>query len=78
MGSYMHRCQIGDVSIWALTATSGSSVKPLLTIELKQNNTIAQVRGKVNRMPDLEEAKLIKQWATREQLKVAQHCEISD
>ncbi|WP_299455921.1 PcfJ domain-containing protein [uncultured Microscilla sp.] len=78
VGNYMHRCQTGDVSIWALTATSGFSVKPLLTIELKQNNTITQVRGKVNRMPDLEEAKLIKQWAAREQLKVGHHCEISD
>ncbi len=68
VGGYVYKCQIGDVSIWALTATSGSSVKPILTIELKRNNTLGQVSGKANRVPHPEEAEIVKEWAACEQL----------
>lgn len=78
VAGYIYQCQTGDVSIWALTATSGNTVKPVLTIELRRNNTIGQVRGKANRMPSPEEVKLVKQWAVRERLRVGQNSELND
>ncbi|OJJ18845.1 hypothetical protein BKI52_25065 [marine bacterium AO1-C] len=76
VGSYLHRCESGDTSIWSLTATTCNGVKPLLTIQLHEGETIVQVRGKANSMPGVDESKIVRQWAKRERLKVANYCEL--
>jgi len=76
VGSYLHRCESGDTSIWSLTATTNSGVKPLLTIQVHNGETIVQVRGKTNSMPGVDESKIVRQWAKREKLQIANYCEL--
>ena len=77
VGSYLERCTDGETSIWALTATTYNGVKPLLTIQVHKAKTIVQVRGKNNSMPTVENSNLVRQWAKREKLRIADYCELN-
>lgn len=77
VGSYLERCTDGETSIWALTATTYNGVKPLLTIQVHKAKTIVQVRGKNNSMPTVENSHLVRQWAKREKLRIADYCELN-
>jgi len=76
VGSYVNRCESGDTSIWSLTATTSSGVKSLLTIQVNKADTIVQVRGKANSMPGVDDSKIVRWWAKRERLKIADYCEL--
>lgn len=77
VSAYLERCQSGDTSIWALTMTNSQGVKPLLTIQVHDAKTIVQVRGKTNRMPQISEGEIVRLWAAREGLKIANYCELN-
>ena len=75
VASYESSCVFGRSSIWSLgLERSDGRRKRLLTIEVSnQRNTICQVRGKANRLPNQKELELIKQWAKQEQLGIDGH-----
>lgn len=77
IASYIEKCQTGRASVWALTATTGRIVSPLLTIQLDDDNAIVQVRGKTNRLPEVTETQIVRRWATRENLDIAGYCELN-
>lgn len=62
--SYKRRCVDGTLSIWSLSRREhfGYATKKL-TIELRDDGTIAQARGLANRAPRAEELMALKTWA---------------
>ena len=58
--SYFRFAVKGNCHIFSLRKVSGD--KPVLTIELRENQII-QVRGICNRLPNSEEETLVRSWA---------------
>jgi hypothetical protein len=69
VASYHMRCAKGHCSIWSLRQSNGQHIKPLVTIEINENDRIVQVRGKHNTQPTAGQLKMIKAWANKEGLK---------
>lgn len=65
--SYKDRCINGSCSIWSLkwgfALNSFKEAKRKLTIELRNDGTIAQVRGLANRKMKNDERNIIQKWA---------------
>lgn len=65
VSSYSTRAALGRCSIWSLRRLLGDepdAFERLVTIELSAQNTVVQVRGQYNRLPDSEEARIIGIW----------------
>jgi len=58
VASYKNNCINGNISIWSLKMNG----KRKVTIELRNNGSIAQVRGYANRMATGEENSIIIEW----------------
>jgi len=72
VGSYSSSCVSGRCSIWSLSKSSNiNSLSKMVTIELSKDKTISQIRGKLNRLPNNEEFKIINMWADKEYLKIS-------
>lgn len=72
VGSYSSSCASGRCSIWSLTKSSNTSFDTkLVTIEVSRDKTIPQIRGKLNRLPNNEEIKIINMWSDKENLKIS-------
>lgn len=64
--SYKHSCVSGKISIWTLTTENWLGlIKKKLTIELRDDGRIAQVRGLANRLATAEEQNIIAKWALK-------------
>ena len=64
VATYCSQCLMGEISIWSLTCeTPGGTIDPCLTIELRNDGTIGQCRGRFNRAPTAEEAAIVRRWA---------------
>ena len=62
--SYKYRCMTGDLSIWSLTCEyPPRKMNRGVTIELRNDGTIAQCRGFANRLPYADEVAIVKRWA---------------
>jgi hypothetical protein len=71
VASYIPRCVQGDCSIWTMESRDiNGAAEKLVTIEVSKGFEIVQARGMQNRVPRPLEAKLIRQWAKREGLKI--------
>ena len=71
VASYAGTCRTRRSSIWTMELERFSGTKKLLTIEVNlMTQTIVQIRGKSNRMPNEVERKIIQRWATEANLKV--------
>ena len=70
VASYAHSCVNGRCSIWSMTSEDAAgNVRHCVTIEiLTAQNRIAQVRGRANRLPRNQEARVIEQWAKEQNL----------
>ena len=72
--SYAKSCSTGKISIWTMDSEDEHGRHKLLTIEVcLVEKLIRQVRGKRNRLPNLREKGVLMQWASREDLKVAEY-----
>jgi hypothetical protein len=64
VAGYKHLCMSGAVSIWSLTSEFPiGCVNRGVTIEVRQDGTIAQCRGFANRLPYGNEVVMVKRWA---------------
>lgn len=69
VSSYAHKCQAGTSSIWAMTKLNAQGAEEkCVTIELGNEGTIWQVKGKQNRQPTENEMEIIRQWTHQEKL----------
>lgn len=63
--SYAHSIANGQVSIWSLREDGARQI----TIEVRNaTNSIVQIRGKCNRLPDAQEKSIIRRWANNNSL----------
>lgn len=72
VSSYAHSCAHGSCSIWTLERRQYGSIEKLITIELRKD-TISQLRGKLNRLPNAVESRIINLWASKEGLKISKY-----
>ena len=72
--TYARSCYAGRASIWTMETEDEEGRDKILTIEVSPSqNLIRQVRGKRNRRPTPKEKSLLVQWATKEQLQLAEY-----
>jgi PcfJ-like protein len=70
VASYKGLCLNGEVSIWSLTAEFPlGHVNRGVTIELRKDGTIVQVRGFANRRPHGNETTMVRRWAQEHRLR---------
>ncbi len=62
VSGYASSCYNGNCRIWGIRTQTEKGWKPTLTIELR-GKIIHQVKGKYNRTPTTEEAKVVRAWA---------------
>lgn len=64
VASYKALCVSGEVSIWSLTCEYPlGHLNKGVTIEVRRDGVIVQVRGFANRRPHANEAKVVRRWA---------------
>ena len=69
VGGYDNLCQKGRSSIWSMRVTRGDTCKRILTIEVcPKTKKILQASGKQNKEPTLEAYRLLKKWASGQEL----------
>jgi hypothetical protein len=72
--TYLFSCYKGKTSIWKMAEENeNGDFKKLLTIELKNDGFINEIRGKCNRSFNREEYEIIKEWTIRERLAISGH-----
>ena len=70
VGGYINNCKRGFCSIWSVNLRhEGHNVNKRLTIEVRKNKAIAQVRGLHNRAATELETKAVYAWASMYKLK---------
>ena len=64
VAAYWRLCESGLASIWSLSVEDASGqVERLLTLEVRNaDRTIVQARGKLNRLPSLDELDVLTRW----------------
>jgi hypothetical protein len=69
--SYSGLCENGVASIWSLRIVKedGSLVERLVTIEERECRLV-QIKGSYNRLPNIKEMSIIREWAKSEGLKI--------
>jgi hypothetical protein len=73
-GIYSLACFKGLTTVWSMKMESCQNVRRILTIEVEPiGRLIRQARAKHNRMPDDRSLDILKRWAAKEGLKIAQH-----
>lgn len=72
VGTYGNSCLKNYTSIWSLRKRMpNGKIKNMLTIEVNEvHQTIEQIKGKFNRNPNADEMEWVKDWATKENLKL--------
>ena len=74
VATYARSCLKGHTSIWTLDMQTNINREKLLTIELHlRDKTIRQVRGLRNRLATKAEIDVIRRWATKENLTIANY-----
>lgn len=69
VSSYLNSCVAGCCSIWSLSLNDLFVDKhKVITIEVDDDKRIVQARGIYNRMPDRQEATMLKDWAYQQGL----------
>jgi len=73
--SYAKSCANGSCSIWSLRMVDsvGNSHR-MVTIEMKIDKTIVQIRGRYNRKVEEKEMYIINRWAEKEGLTISRWC----
>ena len=71
VASYVHSCVRGHCSIWSMTIKNEltTEVNRLVTIEVRRNKTVVQVRGKWNAYPAPKTMDIIQKWIVKEGLR---------
>ena len=74
VATYAKSCQTGNCSIWSSSLETEEGMAKLLTIEVRNSTqAIKQIRGKLNRFAANNEKLIIRRWASREELAVAEY-----
>lgn len=69
VASYVDSCAKGRSSIWSMELEQSSVLEKRVTIEVNPNTRqIVQVRGKLNRLANPQELKILRRWATETRL----------
>jgi hypothetical protein len=69
VASYVSSCAKGHSSIWSMELEQSSVVEKRVTIEVNPvTRQIAQVRGKLNRLPNQQELNIIRRWTSEAKL----------
>lgn len=74
--TYAQSCYVGKISIWTMESLTDeeTEIKKVLTIEVSlSEKSINQVRGKRNRLPTQSEMSILKRWAAKENLSIADY-----
>ena len=70
--SYSQSCFTGKISLWSMETEDEYGRNKVLTIEvLMAERLIRQARGKRNRLPTQKEGNILKRWARKEKLDIA-------
>jgi hypothetical protein len=73
VATYAHSCHRGLSSIWSMSCETEIGVARHLTLEVSpRTREIVQARGRRNRLPEEKEIEVLRRWATREGLRIAQ------
>jgi len=67
VSSYAYSCHKGSSFIWSMSLNDSKQI----TIEMSKELRIEQIRGRFNRVPTFVEKNIIKQWAKKEQITIA-------
>jgi hypothetical protein len=74
VASYAGSCARRATSIWAMEVESFAGRFKVLTVEVRLGSkTICQARGKCNALPDTKALNILRRWASREGLTVANY-----
>ncbi len=68
VGSYSYSCYEGECTIWSLSKVAIGEAKKILTIEVRKDGIINEIRGARNRFPTKSEMSHIKSWSNKENL----------
>lgn len=69
VASYANSCKNGNATIWSFYKDDFGNRKKLVTLELRDELTLVQCRGKANRLPDNSEWYHIEKWLKENGLK---------
>ncbi len=73
VATYAHSCHRGLSSIWSMSCETEAGAARRLTLEVRQKTKeIVQARGRRNRLPEAKEIEVLRRWATREGLTIAE------
>ena len=78
--TYSQSCYNGKISIWTMESMDevDKELRKILTIEVSlKEKSINQIRGKRNRLPTQSEMSIIKRWATKENLSIANYLSVA-
>ena len=67
---YAESCYDGRTTIWSLGCDSGIGIEKLLTIQVVNEKTIVEIRGKQNRLPTEQESTILRFWALKNEIGV--------
>lgn len=70
---YLNSCKNGNVSIWSLKEKRGRVFKRALTIELRNDGSVVQVRGYANRAARPHEKVIVSAWARDNHLYISHY-----
>lgn len=73
VSSYSQSCINGRVAIFSMTVTNYIyKTRNLLTISVNIEQTISEIRGKNNRLPNRYELSIVEKWADKNKLRISQ------
>jgi hypothetical protein len=74
VATYAHSCASGACSIWTLEAETFEGRSKILTVEVHNTSrSICQARGKCNMLPGEKHRGILRRWAERSGLTLANH-----
>lgn len=74
VATYASSCSQGRSSIWTMEVETFEGRSKVLTVEVRNSGRhICQVRGKANRLPTEKERSILRRWATKADLKIANY-----
>lgn len=71
VASYASACAAGRCSIWAMEYVTPQGIQKRQTIEVRDNKTVVQCRGKRNVLPTATEFNVIQRWSATAGLEIA-------
>jgi hypothetical protein len=74
VATYAHSCAIGRCSIWTLEVETLEGRSKILTVEVQNGSRlVCQARGKCNMLPGEKHRGILRRWAEKAGLKLANH-----